>query len=85
MPHQSNDIFHSHPDIVAHDKWKHRRSLTIVEIKKLPILKDEKVVDFTESRMVNFIQVVAEKFSDQTNKGMLTDSYTTILIKIDIE
>ena len=86
VPHQSNDIFHSHPDVVAYDKWKHRRSLAIVEVKKLPILKGEKVVDFTESRMVSFIiQVVAEMFSDHTNKGMLTDSYTTILIEIDIE
>ncbi|CAG86581.2 DEHA2D00352p [Debaryomyces hansenii CBS767] len=86
VPHQSNDIFHSHPDVVAYYKWKHRRSLAIVEVKKLPILKGEKVVDFTEPRMVSFmIQVVAEMFSDHTNKGMLTDSYTTILIEIDIE
>ena len=86
VPHQSNDMFHSHPDVVAYDKWKHRRSLAIVEVKKLPILKGEKVVNFTEPRMVSFIiQVVAEMFSDHTNKGMLTDSYTTILIEIDIE
>lgn len=85
IPHQSNDIFHSHPDVVAYDKW-HRRSLAIVGIKKLPILKGEKVVDFSESRMVSFIiQIVAEIFSDHTNKAMLTDSCTTILIEIDIE
>ncbi|CUM48645.1 unnamed protein product [Debaryomyces tyrocola] len=36
--------------------------------------------------MVSFIiQIVAEIFSDHTNKAMLTDSCTTILIEIDIE
>jgi hypothetical protein len=52
----------------------------------LPILKGEKVVNSTEPRRVSFmIQVIAEMFSDHTNKGMLADSYTTILIEIDIE
>jgi hypothetical protein len=85
VPHQSNDIFHSHRDIVAYDKWKHRRLFAIVEVKKLLILKGEKV-DFSESRMVTFIiKVVVEIVSDNTNKGMLTDSYITILIELDIE
>lgn len=44
------------------------------------------MVSFHESKMVKFlVQVVAEMFSNHTNKGMLTDSYTTLLIELDIE
>ena len=53
VPHQSNDIFHSHPIIVAYGKWKHRRSLAIVEVKKVTNL-ERREGSFTKSRMVNF-------------------------------
>ncbi|CUM48546.1 unnamed protein product [Debaryomyces tyrocola] len=86
VPHTTNDLFYSHPDIVAYTEKIHCRSLAIVEVKKLPLLKGNKVVSFNDSKMVRFfVQVVAEMFSNHTNKGMLTDSYTTILVEIDIE
>ena len=86
VPHTTNDLFYSHPDIVAYTEKIHCRSLAIVEVKKLPLLKGNKVINFNDSKMVRFfVQVVAEMFSNHTNKGMLTDSYTTILVEIDIE
>lgn len=86
VPHQTNDIFRSYPDIVAYDKWGHRRSLAVVEVKKLPILKGDKQIDFKDKKMHGFLeQLVAEMLSDHTNKGILTDSYTMILVEIDIE
>lgn len=76
---------HNDSDVVAYDRLRHAKSLAIVEVKKLPILKGHKIVNFKDSKIVSFlVQVVAEMFSDHTNKGMLTDSYTTILIEIDI-
>ena len=86
VPHTTNDLFYSHPDIVAYAEQIHNRSLAIVEVKKLPLLGGKKVVDFNDSKMIRFfIQVIAEMFSNHTNKGMLTDSYTTILVELDIE
>ena len=86
VPHTSNDLFYSHPDIVAYTEKIHYRSLAIVEVKKLPLLKGNKAISFNDSKMIRFfVQVVAEMFSNHTNKGMLTDSYTTILVEIDIE
>ena len=86
VPHTTNDLFYSHPDIVAYTKKIHNRSLAIVEVKKLPLLKGHKVIHFSYSKMIRFfVQVVAEMFSNHTNKGMLTDFYTTILVEIDIE
>ena len=86
VPHTTNDLFHSHPDIVAYAEKLHYRSLAIVEVKKLPLLKDNKVINFNDLKMVKFfVQLVAEMFSNHTNKGMLTDSYTTIFAEIDIE
>ena len=86
VPHTTNDLFYSHPDIVAYTEKIHYRSLAIVEVKKLPLLKGNKVINFNDSKIVRFfVQVVAEMFSNHTNKGMLTDSYTTILVEIDIE
>lgn len=51
VPHQSNDLFHSHPDIVAYDRWKHRSSLAIVEVKKLPILNGNKEINFRDPKV----------------------------------
>ena len=52
----------------------------------MPLLGGIKVVDFNDSKMIRFfIQVIAEMFSNHTNKGMLTDSYTAILVEMDIE
>lgn len=86
MPHTTNDLFYSHPDIVAYSEQIHNRSLAIVEVKRLPILKANKVINFNDPKMVKFlIQVIAEMFSNHTKKGMLTDSYTTILIELDIK
>ena len=87
VPHTTNDLFYSHPDIaVAYTEKIHHRSLPIVKVKKLPLLKGEKVIDFKDSKMVRFfVQVVAKLFSNHTNKGMLTDSYTRILVEIVIE
>lgn len=57
-----------------------------MEVKRLPILKVNKVINFNVPKMVKFfIQVIAEMFFNHTNKGMLTDPYTTILIELDIE
>jgi len=86
VPHTTNDLFYSHPDIVVYTEKIHYRSLAIVEVKKMPLLQGDKLMDFNDSKMVSFfVQVVAEMFSNHTNKGMLTDSYTTILVEIDIE
>ena len=86
VPHQSNDLFYSHPDIVAYAKKVHYQSLALVEVKRLPILKGRKRLEFANVKIKRFLkQVVAEMFSNHTNKGMLTDSYTTILIEMDIE
>ncbi|CUM50130.1 unnamed protein product [Debaryomyces tyrocola] len=86
VPHQSKDLFYSYPDIVAYAKKVRNQSLALVEVKKLPILISRNMLDVTDVKMKKFIkQVVAEMFSNHTNKGMLTDSYTTILIEMDIE
>lgn len=72
--------------ILWHDKWKHRRSFAIGKIKKLTLLKSPMTVGFHDPKIKSFlVQLVAEMFSYHTNKGMLTDSYTAILIEIDIE
>ena len=86
VPHQSKDLFYSYPDMVAYAEKVHYQSLALVEVKKLPILISRKILDFTDVKTKKFIkQVVAEMFSNHTDKGMLTDSYTTILIEMDIE
>lgn len=86
VPHTTNDLFYSNAVIVAYTEKIRYRSLAVVEVKKLPLLKGDKVIDFNDSKMIRFfVQVVAEMFSNHTNKGMLTDSYTTILVEIDIE
>lgn len=86
VPHQTNDIFCSYPDIVAYDKWGCCKSLSVVEVKKLPILINNEVIDFNSETMNGFFQhLVAEMFSNHTNKGILTDSYTIILVEIDIK
>ena len=85
VPHTTNDLFYSHPDIVAYTEKIHYRSLAIIEVKKLPLLKGNKAISFNDSKIIKFfVQVVAEMFSNHTNKGILTDSYTTILVEIDI-
>ena len=86
IPHQSNDLFYSYPDMVAYDKKLHYQSLALVEVKKLPILKGRKILQFTNGKIKRFLkQIIAEMFSNHTNMGILTDSYTTILIEVDIK
>ncbi|CUM55983.1 unnamed protein product [Debaryomyces tyrocola] len=86
IPHQSNDLLYSYPDMVAYAKNLHNQSLALVEVKKLPILKGRKLLHFTDLKIRRFLkQVIAEMFSNHTNKGILTDSYTTILIEVDIK
>jgi len=48
--HTTNDLFRSHTDIVAYTEKIHYRSLAIVEVKKLPLLKDDKVVDLMNQK-----------------------------------
>ena len=86
VSHTTNDLFYSHPDIVAYTNKIHNPTLAIVEVKKLPLLKRNKALSFNDSKIIRFfVQVVAEMLSNHINKGMLTDSYTTILVEIDIE
>lgn len=52
----------------------------------MPILKGRKILHFTDLKIKRFLkQVIAEMFSNHTNKGILTDSYTTVLIEVDIK
>lgn len=86
VPHTTDDIFYSYTDIVAYAEKHPYRSLAVVEAKKMPLLVGDKVIDFKDSRLRRFFtQVVAEMFSNHTNKGILTDSYTIVLVEIDIE
>lgn len=52
----------------------------------MPILKGRKILHFTDLKIKRFLkQVIAEMFSNHTNKGILTDSYTKVLIEVDIK
>ena len=56
-----------------------------MEVKKLTLLTRNMALSFNDSKIIKFfIQVVAEMFSNHTNKSILTDSYTAILVEIDI-
>ncbi|MDN5614003.1 MAG: hypothetical protein L0G33_10540, partial [Staphylococcus equorum] len=50
VPHTTNDLFYSHPDIVAYTEKIHYRSLAIIEVKKLPLLKGNKAISFNDSK-----------------------------------
>lgn len=46
-------IYSSKPGNVTYDEEKHQRTLVIIELKNLQILKGDEIVDFTESRMIS--------------------------------
>ncbi|CUM51872.1 unnamed protein product [Debaryomyces tyrocola] len=65
IPHTTNDLFQS--DIFAYAEKKHYRSLAVVEVKKLPLLRDGKVINLNEPKMVRLFVLDADMFSNHTN------------------